>query len=390
MSTFKLRARPATSARQFGPSPTEFLQRYKDSGEAAVAEPFTGVTTDGTVVRGLYALEKTGVPTTPIRAAADAFLAALTAEQRARAVFPLETDAWRRWSNIHPFTMRHGVCLDDLGATPRERALDVVRACLSGRGFASARDVMKLNETILEITGRGDEYGEWLYWISVMGTPSDREPWGWQLDGHHLNLHGLIVGDQVVLTPMFFGSEPVFAESGAYAGTRVFHAEEHGGLELMRTLTREQRERAILARELPPEVFTVAFRDNFELAYTGVRFGDLSSAQQRSLLALVEVYTGRIRPGHAEIRLDEVKRHLADTWFAWMGGVDEDSVFYYRIHSPVILVEFDHQRGIAFDNDEPSRNHIHTVVRTPNGGDYGRDLLRQHHEQFDHSRAGTH
>jgi len=114
------------------------------------------------------------------------------------------------------------------------------------------------------------------------------------------------------------------------------------------------------------------------------------ASSRRPLLALAEVYTGRVRPGHADVRLDEVKRHLADTYFAWMGGVDDDSVFYYRIHSPVILVEFDHQRGIAFDNDAPSRSHIHTVVRTPNGGDYGRDLLRQHHEQFDHSRAGSH
>jgi hypothetical protein len=95
-----------------------------------------------------------------------------------------------------------------------------------------------------------------------------------------------------------------------------------------------------------------------------------------------------MRPGHAEIRMEEVRRHLGETHFAWMGGFGEDSAFYYRVHSPVILVEFDHQRGIVFDSDAPSRTHIHTVVRTPNGNDYGRDLLRQHHEQFDHSRAG--
>ncbi|NRP74564.1 hypothetical protein ILFOPFJJ_05486 [Ensifer psoraleae] len=28
----------------------------------------------------------------------------------------------------------------------------------------------------------------------------------------------------------------------------------------------------------------------------------------------------------------------------------------------------------------PTRGHIHTVVRTPNGNDYGKDLLRQHHD----------
>jgi hypothetical protein len=38
----------------------------------------------------------------------------------------------------------------------------------------------------------------------------------------------------------------------------------------------------------------------------------------------------------------------------------------------VILVEFDHQSGIIYDNDKPSRDHIHTVVRTPNGNDYGK------------------
>jgi hypothetical protein len=57
----------------------------------------------------------------------------------------------------------------------------------------------------------------------------------------------------------------------------------------------------------------------------------------------------------------------------------------YRIYSPVILIEFDHLPGIIWDNTEPTRDHIHTVVRTPNGNDYGRDLLRQHYAQHDHS-----
>jgi hypothetical protein len=189
------------------------------------------------------------------------------------------------------------------------------------------------------------------------------------------------------MTPMFMGSEPVAAETGPYAGTRVFGAEERQGLALVRALTPEQRRRTILATELPGEVFTAAFRDNFELKYEGIRCGDLSSAQQRLLRDVLETYVGRLRPGHGEVRLAEVTRHLAQTCFAWMGGVDEESAFYYRLHSPVVLIEFDHQRGIVFDNDAPSRHHIHTVVRTPNGNDYGRDLLRQHHARFDHSRA---
>ena len=71
---------------------------------------------------------------------------------------------------------------------------------------------MRLNHAIREITGRDDEYGEWLYWISLMGTPSADEPWGWQIDGHHLIVNCFVLGDQVVMTPMFMGSEPVAAE----------------------------------------------------------------------------------------------------------------------------------------------------------------------------------
>lgn len=32
----------------------------------------------------------------------------------------------------------------------------------------------------------------------------------------------------------------------------------------------------------------------------------------------------------------------------------------------------------------PTRDHIHVVVRTPNGNDYGKDLLRQHLLQHAH------
>jgi hypothetical protein len=387
VSTPRPRQRPPASGRAL-PSPLPpFLQEYLRAGDAAVAEPFRGITADGQVEPGLYPIQATGVSTRPIQDAAEAFLASLDATRRNQAVFSIDSDAWRRWSNIHVYTMRHGVSLEDLDAAQRERALALLRESLSAEGHATARDVMRLNETIAEITGRTDEYGEWLYWVSLFGTPSATEPWGWQIDGHHLIVNCFVLGSQVVMTPMFMGSEPTVADAGIYAGTRVFDAEEREGLALMRSLTTEQRGRAILSESLPSEVFTTAFRDNFELRYEGIRFDELRGGQRDQMLRLIETYTGRIRPGHDAVKLAEVQQHFGDTYFAWMGGCDEDSVFYYRIHSPVVLIEFDHQRGIALDNDQPSRNHIHTVVRTPNGNDYGKDLLRQHHERFDHTRA---
>src|SRR5262245_987748 len=275
LATPKLRQRPPGSARKLLPELPGFLAQYRARGEAAIGEPFKGITTDGRVVPGLFAIEKTGVSTQPITDAAEAFLASLDAAQRARGVFPIDSDAWRQWSNIHPFTMRHGLCVDEMTPAQRARALSLLAATLSAGGYQTARDVMRLNDFVLYLTGKPEEYGEWLYWVSVMGTPSSDAPWGWQIDGHHLIVNCFVLGDQVVMTPMFMGSEPVSAETGPYAGTRVFQAEEEQGLALIRALTPAQLDKTVVAKTLPGEAFTAAFRDNLVLSYEGIRFGEL-------------------------------------------------------------------------------------------------------------------
>src|SRR5580692_550933 len=191
------------------------------------------------------------------------------------------------------------------------------------------------------------------------------------------------------MTPAFMGSEPVLARFGKYAGTRVFAAEEEQGHALMSSLSVDERRRATVGKDLPSELFTAAFRDNQQIDAAGIRYGDLSAEGRERLDSLLGLYTGRLRPGHSNVRYAETKRHLGETRFAWIGPFDDASPFYYRILSPVILVEFDHQSGIVYDNDTPSRDHIHTVVRTPNGNDYGKDLLRQHYAQHTHSHPGT-
>jgi len=126
------------------------------------------------------------------------------------------------------------------------------------------------------------------------------------------------------------------------------------------------------------------------LDYAGAGAADFAAPQRKQLLDLVELYVGNMSEGHARVRMDEVRRHMDRTWFAWMGGADSTSVYYYRIHSPVILIEFDHQRPanlaqFAKDRNAPTRQHIHCVVRTPNGNDYGKDLLRQHYLAHAHA-----
>jgi hypothetical protein len=113
----------------------------------------------------------------------------------------------------------------------------------------------------------------------------------------------------------------------------------------------------------------------------------MTRAQKDRLIDLVSEHVGNMRDGHAAVKMDEVRRHLDETHFAWIGGTAKDSVFYYRVQSPVILIEFDHQTPIALPHAEkgrPTREHVHSIVRTPNGNDYGKDLLRQHYHRHPH------
>ncbi|HEX7231066.1 MAG TPA: DUF3500 domain-containing protein [Candidatus Binatia bacterium] len=353
----------------------------------AAAEPFKGITTNGQVIPGLFGIQQTGVSTQSIREAADAFLGSLTTAQRDKTLFPVDTDQWRKWSNIHPTLMRHGTPLFEMNDHQRDCAFALMRESLSQSGFEEALNVMHLNETVLEMTGRLSEYGEDLYWLSIMGKPSSSEPWGWQWDGHHLIINYFVLGDQVVVTPSFLGAEPVHAKTGKYTGLRIFQDDEQRGLALARDLSAGQRGKAVIAPETSGEDFTTAFRDNLVLDCAGICYDELSARQHDLLLDLIGYHVGRMRSGHAGAKMEEVKGHLTDTHFCWMGGMADDSTFYYRVQSPVIIIEFDHQRGIAFrEHAKPYKDHIHVIIRTPNGNDYGKDLLRQHYQFGHHAR----
>ena len=171
--------------------------------------------------------------------------------------------------------------------------------------------------------------------------------------------------------------------SGKFKGTVVMQDEQDKGLAFMRSLDDPQQKKAVLSQlKEQNNAVAQAYRDNIDLEYAGLNAATLSNDQKDLLLDVVHAYVGTMDEGHAAIKMHEVEEHLDNTWFAWVGGTADDSVFYYRIHSPVLLIEFDHQRRVApFRSEKPSRDHIHAVLRTPNGNDYGKDLLRQHIEQ---------
>lgn len=364
--------------------------RFTEGALTAINEPFVGVTRNGSVETGLFPIQVTGVSTTPIIEAAKEFLAGLDAEQTIHTVYPVGSSEWRHWSNVdNGIFVRNGVSLKTMSHTQREAALKLMRVSLSVRGFELSRNIMKTDQTLREINDGLLTLDEDLYYFTVMGLPSSTEPWGWQIDGHHLVINYFVLGDQVVMTPTFMGGEPVVTTSGKYAGNSILQDEQDLGLKLMNALNSEQQKQATLSNNKTRDNNRAAAnQDNLVLGFEGTPVSEFTPAQKQLLLNLTGLFVGNLSEGHAAVRMSDVEAHLDRTWFAWVGATENEAVFYYRIHSPVVLIEFDHQFpvGTSKINTEhvPIRDHVHTVIRTPNGNDYGKDLLRQHLEQHTH------
>jgi len=364
-----------------------FKQMSIQNEKKGLAEPFKGITSDGNVQEGLFPLRQTGVSTEAMRKAALRFLNSLDEKQLKNTKFAVDNDEWRKWMN-QDFYIRQGVPFADMSEKQRSAAFELMSASLSGKGLKLSKDIMKLNYTLGEINNDFQRYGEWVYWITIMGEPSKTKPWGWQMDGHHLIINYFVLGDQVVMTPLFIGSEPVIAETGKYKGISILQDEQNTGLKMLRSLHDKQRSDAIInPSKKENNNLTEAFKDNVVIEYSGVKISSFTKEQKDQMLVLIKLYVDNMDPGHAKVKMEEVEKYLNETWFAWIGGTEDNSVYYYRIQSPVIIIEFDHQKPVGTRNlygNEVHRQHIHAVVRTPNGNDYGKDLLKQHYNEHPH------
>ncbi|MGW0579921.1 DUF3500 domain-containing protein [Streptomyces sp. NPDC002920] len=359
-------------------------------GNQTITEDFFGLTTDGKRIDDLYTIHSTGVATAPVIAAANAFLAGLTDTQKASTQFTVHSTEWRLWSNIDSYA-RQGVTLADMTDAQRSLGTALLTSALSADGLETTEKIRKINQAAGEAINNTTSFNEDAYYWTLMGTPSDSEPWGFQFDGHHLVINYFVLGDQVVMSPCFWGSEPTSMEIDGETVT-VCHEEVVASLAFINSLTTAQQSVAIESSTKSNESMKAgAFSDNTVQAYTGLRGNKLTALQKKKLLGIVEAFVGRAKADVAKVRMAEVRKHLADTYVTWAGGTADDSAFYVRVHSPVVWVEVDCQApgplaGAygASQGSGATQKHVHSIIRTPNGNDYGRELLRQHYQTSPH------
>jgi len=346
-------------------------------------EPFVGITADGVVREGLYGLPDHPDVDPAAQKAAEHLLASLSDAERESVRYPVTADEWRAWSNPEFVVHRVGLRLEELTPPKSDAVLELVRASLSPEGYERVTEAMALNGFLGDLVDLPKVMNDRSYWFSLFGTPDSRQPWGWQLFGHHVAVNFVSVGGRQVIAPVFLGAEPDPSEL-------LFAVREQTALALASSLTDEQRTQAVVyASVLDPKMpegrlhpaderhVAGAFRDNRVVPYEGIRAGQLTGDQRARLREVVADFLVLLNEPQRALTLAEYDAHLEDTWFSWYGATDGSQPFYFRIQSPVILAELDHHAGVWLSNRLPARFHVHTTLRHPNGNDYGRALISQ-------------
>ena len=337
---------------------------------------------------GLYELEDQGIPIEEVVKAAKLAISKMNEQQRERTNYHLDSPEWRSWSNPELLLSDKGIRLDEVTDDLRNATMGVLRAALSPEGYEKALSAMRINGFLGELVKSPAVMNEFSYNFVVFGyEPSTTEPWGFSFYGHHLCLNAFFYKKQMVLSPWFTGAEPNLIDAGQYHGTQIMKHEEILGLRLMTSFSSEMKAQAQIYKKTNDPAMPYArwnhddqrhlcgaYRDNRVVPYEGVLVSDFSVQQQDIIAEILEQYLLYLPAQARRIQLSLISNWYHETYFCWIGGYGDNDPFYYRIQSPVILVEFDHHSGVFLTNEEPAKFHVHTILRTPNGGDYGMAL----------------
>ena len=299
-----------------------------------------------------------------IAAAATKFLATLDETQRSKVVFDFKDDAQRaRWSNLPAsFVKRGGLRMGDLTKPQRDAVLALLAEALSPRGYEKVLQMVESDE-VLKRSGGQSMFGRDEYYVSFLGRPSATEPWMIQFGGHHLGLNITFAGARGTLAPSLTGAQPAIYELEGKT-VRPLGREADKAFALFSSLDQAQRKQAVLGFQIRDLVLGPG-RDGQMIQPEGIKGSALTAKQREMLLDLASEWTGIMQEAAAKAKMDEMKKNVAETWFAWSGPAEKGSAAYFRIQGPTVIIEYAPQRM----GGDPAK-HIHTIYRDPTN-EYG-------------------
>ena len=313
----------------------------------------------------------------------------LTAQNKQAVTFVKSLDSLQRTKTLRPFedinryywhflpaatTPRNGIGVKELDSAQKIKFYEMLKEFLSDQGVKRTQEIMSYEYLLKELQPNNPSRIPENYFIAIYGDPATDNNWGWKFSGHHVALNFTIVNNKLAFAPFFFGVFPAVVEEGKKKGNRIIKDEEDLGLQLINSLSNEQKEKAVFQTQPFYDIVTSNVIQTGPLTEVGIAAVDLTMEQKVILNKIIVSYLSSMTERIAKIRMERVVREDMDKIrFGWAGSFELAVAHYYRIQGKTFLIEFDNIQG----------NHIHTVWRDFNG-DFGLDLLREHYQNVKH------
>lgn len=305
---------------------------------------------------------------------AEAFLASLSDEQRAKAALGLDAPERTDWHFI-PKATRKGLQVREMSEEQRKKAHALLAASLSKVGYGKAVKIMDLENLLKELekgkTGTPLRDPE-RYFFTVFGKPAADGKWALSIEGHHLSLNFVVEkGNITSFAPLALCANPATVMSdnipSIKKGLRVLASEEELAFDLLGSLSADQKKKAIVAAEALKEVRAPGEPQPPQADAEGIPGKDLNEKQRGQLKQLVQAYLANVPDDVAEQRLKTIDAGWDSVHFAWAGAEKPGVGHYYKVQGDTFLIEFVNTQPDAAGN---IANHIHAVWRSLEG-DFG-------------------
>ena len=350
-------------------------------------------------------------------AAADAFLATLTPEQRTAVMFEYADAAQRvRWSNLpEGIVARKGIARRDMTAVQKTALDTLLASILSAEGMQMVREQMDADDELLkEGSGQGGgpppggprgpgggppgggppgggprggggggggggqggamrgpgglNFGSHLYFVSFLGRPSLTTPWTLQYGGHHLAVNASVVGPNISLSPSLTGGQPLkYMKDGKQVW--IVENEVTQSRALLNALTPAQRGKAVISQQRIDLVLGPG-HDGQSLQPEGLPASEMTEPQKAQFLKLIEARLDVINDDDLATLMTRVRANLNQTYFAWWGPTEPVGSSYFRVTGPSLLIEFSPQ-NMGGD----ATQHAHNMYRD-SANEYGAGWAR--------------
>ena len=304
-------------------------------------------------------------------AAANAFLATLSADEKKQALLPFDDPEKQKWTNVPTKADDGGIRLGDLTKPQLQSAVAFLSTVMSETGYLKARNVMMADDLLIRNEARAVKrggFGSANFWVAIFGTPSETEPWGVQWDGHHVAVNITIVGDKMTNSPYFIGTQPHVFNLGKEEIIPMKNEIAYA-YEFMKSLDEKQLKAAVVGPKRG-RMQAGAGKDGFMPPAKGLKCDSLTKEQHAILLKLAGLWVADLPAAAAKVRMKEIDAELKKAHFAWYGPYVPGSDASYHLVAPGLIIEYNGQ-----DLGGDPLDHIHSIYRNPKN-EYGAKWLK--------------